>query len=457
MISVLEKIKHFYWRAGCGLTAIEYKSVSALAEEIDKVFLASRKFEPITFEEIKKFGTDGSLEVDQMKGNNHNNGVWRVSLGYIWLQKLVVDPSFVREKMAFFWSNHFACQINSAAVALDFTNSIRQHALGKFPDLLFAVSKSAAMSGYLNIKKNIKAQPNENFARELMELFTLGRGNYSETDVREAARALTGWSINKDLKFYINTPYHDDGVKTFLGKSGNFSGDDILNAILANKQCAIFLTRKIYRYFVNEIPDERRIEVLANDFFSTGYDIERLMRTIFSSAWFYEDKNVGNRIKSPLDLLAGMMKSVNVRMANSTRFLAYMRMTGQEIFQPPNVAGWPIGKAWIDNSRLLVRLTMPQWIFQKKHPVIQPQNTFDAQDIQTKNVSEIETSLITFNFDVLKNLSPDHTDPSPELLAKYFLPIELNDSLMLLLKKYAAEDFKLQTIKMMALPEYQLC
>ena len=169
-------------------------------------------------------------------------------LNLTWLNTIVTTNAQLREKVAFFWHGHFACRSINAIHQQSLLNIIRRNALGNFRDLLHEVSKSGAMLNFLNNNQNRKGHPNENFAREVMELFTLGRGNYTETDVKESARAFTGWGANPTGEFVFRNRLHDDGKKTVLGKTGNFDGDDILDILLDQKQTARFIVQKIYRF-----------------------------------------------------------------------------------------------------------------------------------------------------------------------------------------------------------------
>ena len=184
-----------------------------------------------------------------------------------WLDEMTTSDAQLLEKMSLFWHGHFASKTVNILYDQALLNVIRENALGNFRDLLMNVSKSASMIQFLNNNQNKKSHPNENFARELMELFTIGRGNYTETDVKESARAFTGWGTNLQGGFDFRPRQHDDGIKTFFGKTGNFSGEDILEILLAQKQTSVFITRKIYRFFVNDIPDEEKINVLASAIF----------------------------------------------------------------------------------------------------------------------------------------------------------------------------------------------
>ncbi len=218
------------------------------------------------------------------------------------------------------------------------------------------------MLNFLNNQQNQKAHPNENFAREVMELFTMGRGNYTEKDVKEAARAFTGWSARFNGEFMFRPFFHDDDEKIFLGKKGNFDGDDILNIILEQQQTATFITQKIYRYFVNDEVDKDIIAGLSKSFYQSNYNIKTLMKNIFTSDWFYNEKNIGCKIKSPVELLAGIRRMLPMQLDNDNIQLLLQNALGQILFYPPNVAGWQGGNAWIDSSTLMLRLRIPQLI-----------------------------------------------------------------------------------------------
>src|SRR5690606_34692278 len=172
--------------------------------------------------------------------------------------------------------------------------------------LTIEVSQSRAMLSFLNNQQNRKGKPNENFARELMELFTLGVGNYTEDDVKESARAFTGWRYNSEGKFEFNTKLHDDGMKTFFGKEGEFNGQDIMDMIFEKREAAYFITRKLYRFYVNEQVNEEHIRELGDYFYDNNYEIKPLLQRMYTSEWFYEDNNVGNKIKSPIEFIAGL-------------------------------------------------------------------------------------------------------------------------------------------------------
>ncbi len=240
---------------------------------------------------------------------------------------------------------------------------VREHALGNFGDLLSAVSKTPAMLQFLNNQQNRKQHPNENFAREVMELFTMGRGNYTEQDVKEAARAFTGWGFDGDGQFVFRERVHDEGEKTVLGKTGRFNGDDMLKILLEHRETARYITRKIYRYFVDDVQiDEDRVQTLSGKFYQSGYDIASLMKEIFMSDWFYDTQHVGGRIKPPVELLVGLRRTIPMEFEREETMLLFEGLLGQVLFYPPNVAGWPGGRSWIDSSSLMFRLRLPQVI-----------------------------------------------------------------------------------------------
>ena len=239
-----------------------------------------------------------------------------------------------------------------------------------------AVSKEASMLKYLNTKQNRKKEPNENFARELMELFTLGEGQYSETDVKEAARAFTGYNHDLRGNFKFRKFQHDAGKKDFLGNSGNFKGDDIIDIILEQRQCARFVCEKIYSYFVNDNVNYDHIEEISEVFYK-DYNIENLMRYIFSSDWFYDDNNIGVKIKSPIEFLVGMRNIVPITFQNRKDLLKIQKLLGQVLLFPPNVAGWKGGKNWIDANTMMLRLKLPSVILSNAKISIQEKGEFE--------------------------------------------------------------------------------
>jgi uncharacterized protein (DUF1800 family) len=293
-------------------------------------------------------------------------------LNLVWLDEMVKSKSQLREKIALFWHGHFAATSGNIIHQEKLLHIIRINALGRFSDLLKEVSRSASMITYLNNNQNKKNHPNENFARELMELFTIGRGNYTERDVKEAARAFTGWGTNANGDFIFRKQVHDTGEKIFMGKAGNLGGEDILDILLERKETATFITSKIYHFFVSENADAERINLLSKKFYDSGYDIKFLLESIFVSDWFYSEQNIGTRIKSPVELLVGIRRTFDAQAIKPNAQLLYQRLLGQVLFRPPNVAGWPGGFTWIDSSSLMLRLQLPRMIIQEQETALSP-------------------------------------------------------------------------------------
>ena len=275
-----------------------------------------------------------------------------------WANRMLTTRRPLEEKLALFWHGHFA---TSDAKLRDYRKSLKQLALfhergsGSFRELLIGVAKNPAMLVYLDAGENIKGSPNENFGREILELFTMGVGNYTETDIREAARAFTGWT-NDGLRFVVKPELHDDGPKTFLGRSGNFDGVEIIDIILDQEVTARFIAAKLYRYFVHDDPSAALIAELGKRFQEGGYDIGGLLRTIFLSRDFYSPPAYATQIKSPVHLVVSTYRKLGLReIPGVPDFNTVTRSLGQELFHPPNVAGWEGGRSWVTPALLLER------------------------------------------------------------------------------------------------------
>jgi len=386
------------------------------------------------------------------------------NLNLTWLDQMINSEAQLREKMSLFWHGHFACRVINIFFQQQLLNIVRENALGNFGDLLREISKSPAMLSFLNNQQNKKQHPNENFAREVMELFTMGRGNYTESDVKEAARAFTGWGFNLKGEFVERPFLHDTGNKTFLGKTGNFNGDDVIDILLEQKQTAKFIAQKLFKHFVNETPDIAKIELLANNFYQSGYDIKKLLSEIYTSDWFYDDKNIGTRIKSPVELLAGIRRLIPMELARPEMQLLFERALGQILFYPPNVAGWPGGKNWIDSSALMLRMRIPQILTDADDFVVRPKDDDDTMmgmegvDVRSsaKQVTAtVDWDAVTKVFDKI---------PKENLLQKISDVVLQTRSKIKpdLLDRYVdrqARDVYIKTtlVKLMSTPEYQLC
>ncbi len=275
-----------------------------------------------------------------------------------WADRMVATPRPLEEKMTLFWHGHFATsetKVRDYRKLLLQNQTLREHATGNFRDLLLAVMRDPAMLVYLDNGQNVKDHPNENFGRELLELFTMGVGNYTERDIREASRAFTGWT-NDVLEFRVDREKHDDGMKEFLGQRGAFDGDDIVDIILAQPVTAEFISTKIYRFFVREVPSATTKTRLARVFREADYEVKPLLRAIYLSRDFYSSPSVATQIKSPVQLLVSTYRKLGLAGAPTIPdFNAQTRRLGQALLYPPNVAGWSGGRTWITPATLLER------------------------------------------------------------------------------------------------------
>jgi Uncharacterized protein conserved in bacteria len=475
------------WRAGFGPAAAQLSELNALAPSLlyQALKKASEKkpefintaddylkglmmglSDAANFQRKKDLDPEERKQLQQKQRDSIKN------LNLAWLDAMVESNDQLREKMAFFWHGHFASRNVNVFFQQDLLDILRQNSLGSFRDLLHEVSKSAAMINFLNANQNRKDHPNENFAREVMELFTMGRGNYTENDVKEAARAFTGWGANIKGEFVFRRFQHDDGNKTVLGKTGNFDGDNVLDILLEQKQTARFITQKVYRYFVNEKIDNEKLNWLSDRFYHNDYNIGQLMDDIFTSNWFYQPENIGARIKSPIELIAGIRRMLPMILQKPEAQLLVERILGQILFYPPNVAGWPGGKTWIDSSTLMVRMRLPQMINDTDEFNVKPKTDDDQmmgrmdENIGLKKAAlknpEAKPISATIDWNTyLKNFDAVAKDKLIDTICGNLLQVKpgFNDSLI---SGYTDKDsreafIKTATIQIMSTPEYQLC
>lgn len=279
-----------------------------------------------------------------------------------WLTEMRVTPSPLTEVMTLFWHNHFTSSLAKVkAPALLYRQNVllRRHALGNFAALLHAVARDPAMLVYLDNARSHKAAPNENFARELMELFTLGEGRYTERDLQEAARAFTGWSLDQETgAFRFRPAWHDGGEKAIFGQRGTFDGDAVIGLLLARPDTAELIVAKLWRRFISETPDPDAVGRLAALFREANYEMKPLLRAIFTSAAFWAPENRGRLIKSPVDLVVGSLRLFELPVADARDIAWLTGRLGQDLFDPPDVKGWPGGTAWITGASLLDRQTL---------------------------------------------------------------------------------------------------
>lgn len=382
MTSALQtRNQHLLWRAGFGPSALQRQAmaVTPVRDTLRDLEADSRKpFVPLRIPSASEAGS-GMTGMPSPQARQQRDRERIRQLNLAWIDRMVSGEQMLREKMALFWHGHFAARTNNPVFAEGLVNAIREHALADFGTLLRSVCRSPAMLAFLNNQQNRRQRPNENFARELMELFTLGRGHYSESDVKDAARAFTGWHFDPDGNFRFRADFHDDGMKTVLGVTGRHTGDDVLDILLRRRETADFLTRKVWRHFIDERIDEDRVSQLSRRFHRSGYDIASLMHQIFASDAFHDPRHVGRRIKSPVELLVGIRRMLPMRLGRREVQVLLQRVLGQVLFYPPNVAGWPGGQAWIDGASLMYRLQIPRMVAGREGPDIRPKADDDQE------------------------------------------------------------------------------
>ncbi len=276
-----------------------------------------------------------------------------------WIEQMIATPRPLEEKLTLFWHGHFTSGYREvkSSYALYWQNDLlRRHASGNFREFLNAITEDAAMVLYLNTQQNRKNKPNENYARELLELFTLGAGHYSEQDIKEAARAFTGIMINPSTgrAFYHNRQ-HDFGEKNFLGETGDFEPADIIDIILKQQRASEFVAARLWTFFAYEAPEAEIVEALGGVFRENNYEIKPVLRAMFASDAFYGERAMLTHIKSPVELLVGTVRTLEMDVADMTTMVRGLASMGQTLMMPPNVKGWDGGEAWITTSTLANR------------------------------------------------------------------------------------------------------
>lgn len=457
----MQNIKHLYWRAGFGLSPIEWKQKNSwtIQRAVDDLFKSARNPKALPLPGKPDRKALAKLSQEEKAALLKKSRAEVASINTDWVLRMASPQSSdLLERMTLFWHGHFACRSRSGILAAQQLNTLREHALGSFRDLLIGVAKDPSMIRYLNNQQNKKRKPNENFARELMELFTIGHGNYSEKDIKEAARAFTGWSSTVDGNYIFRQAVHDTGSKTFMGKTGRFGGEDIIDLILERRETADFICRKVYRYFVNTKVNEQHVAEMSKTFYQSAYDIGKLMRFVLESNWFYAAENQGNKIKSPVELLAGLIRTMDLEFQNPAAIIFLQRAFGQILFNPPNVAGWPGGKNWIDNSTLMTRLNLAQSMIGTTAFNFRAKASLEDKNRgKSQNRLEVKANLKPL-LDLVKgknrtesiaNLAEYILLSQPQVrprMIEQFSPLEAEN-----------EFVALAAIRLMSLPEYQLC
>lgn len=363
-----EDARHLLVRTGFGATPAEIAELAPLdrAASVDRLlarmqrepvlprpaFLAQkwppyREFPSMQEEQRQPFIQARREEMQQLKA-------W-------WYAEMIATPTPLTERMTLFWHNHFVSAFEGVGYNVhrmwDQNALFRREAGGNFETLLYAMLSDPVLLRYLDNQTNRKGRPNENLARELLELFTLGEGNYTETDIKEIARALTGRTIERatDFGYRFVQGMHDEGGKTFLGAIG-LNGDDVAHVLLTQKRTARFVTEKLWREFVDmQLPAEAEIERVASVLRGARYEIKPALRALFLSDAFWAPANRGVLIKSPVALIVGVHRDIGLPIVDLAALPVHGRRLGQDLFEPPNVKGWPGGTLWITPASLVAR------------------------------------------------------------------------------------------------------
>jgi uncharacterized protein (DUF1800 family) len=398
------KAQHLLNRAGFGGTPAQIDALTKLGLEgavdyiVDYQSSNPTGFEPVAGDEFDKdimrpanaeeqkavqqarrSGDERALEQLRLQ-RQRQQAADRQQIGEMqkwWLKRIIETSRPLEEKMTLFWHGHFATgyrAIEDSYHMFAQNQFFRANATANFADLVYGIIRDPAMLEFLNNDQNRREKPNENLARELMELFTLGEGHdYTEDDIKQGARALTGYTYEDDT-FEFRARVHDDGQKTILGKTGNFDGIDFCNIILSRPVCSEFISWKLYRYFVNDMPgkpdkdSQGYILKLAKKMRDGQYAIKPVLKTLFMSEHFYDDDNIAGVIKSPTQLTVQTIRSLHTPARNLTALISASDMMGQNLFFPPNVKGWDGGRAWINTSTMFVRQNLAVYLLTGRRP-----------------------------------------------------------------------------------------
>lgn len=456
----IKLIKHLASRAGFGMRFEDFRSAETLSakQAVKALFKAAEVTEPL---DVVKGDLDYSMvrkaDAGMRKVFIQQQRQQERDLNLAWIGQMSNTKAQLREKMTLFWHNHFACRTKNAVYAQQLNNIHRANALGNFKTMVLEVAKAPAMLQFLNNQQNKKDHPNENFARELMELFTIGRGNYTEQDVKNSARAFTGWAFNKNGEFVMRRFTHDTGQKTFMGKTGNFDGESIINTLLEKKETAHFISNKLYKYLVNEVPEPAHVNAMADVFYNSEYEIAPLLEYIFTADWFYDDKNTGNLIKSPVEFIVGLNRQFAITYQRPEVLLQFERVLGQVLFNPPNVAGWPGGRNWIDSSSLMYRIKIPSTIL--NGGLIDFTGKADPEDeayiATVRNRQETVNTRVQSQPNWDKFLQAIPPNISKTSIAQFMLEPKISTSLTDAINQ--STSIKAMIVEVVSSPEYQLC
>jgi uncharacterized protein (DUF1800 family) len=435
------QVAHLLRRAGFGATEAELDTYTQLgfAGAVDRL---------LNPEQVDDSATDQLLQ--PLTANLGDRKQIEASK-FWWVNRMLYTQRPLQEKMTLFWHNHFATansKVANSVLMLQQLQLFRDNGLDNFESLLQKVTRDPAMLIWLDNRLNRKGAPNENYAREVQELFTVGIGNYTEQDIHEAARAFTGHMLDKNLNYVFAPNQHDNGTKTFQGQTGNFDANDILAILVRNPATARFITTKLFTWFVYDSPDPSVIDRLANTFTTSGFDIRSVLRDIFTGPEFLSPQAFHGIIKQPVDFVLGSLKSLNVQNIGPDVTQVLRRM-GQDLLNPPDVSGWKGGSAWINSTTLFERFNWADRLSMARDSA-KPYFTDVANQIQAHSISSPD-GLVDYYLGLF--VDGDTTPEARQNLIDY-----LNQPTSLSLNDGSAIDLKARGLVHLALaaPTYQL-
>jgi uncharacterized protein (DUF1800 family) len=362
---------------------VDYRTVPLAEKETEKfdkdIMRPASAEQRMEFQQARRVGDETRLEMYRMDRERRQMADRKQmqEMQRWWLKRMIETPRPLEEKLTLFWHGHFATSYRGVEDSYHMfvqNQFFRTNATGSFEGHVKGIIRDPAMLRYLNNDQNRKEKPNENLARELMELFTLGEGIvYSEDDIKQGARALTGYSFDDDV-FVFRPELHDNGTKRIFGQTGKFDGVDFCDLILSQRACSDYICWKVYRFFINDhpgAPDENGrqfIAKLARQLRDNQYQLNPVLKTLFMSQHFYDDENVASVIKSPVQLIVQAIRSLHAPARNLGALVSASDLMGQNLFFPPNVKGWDGGRAWINTSTMFMRQNLVIYLLTGRRP-----------------------------------------------------------------------------------------
>ncbi|MBI4494204.1 MAG: DUF1800 domain-containing protein [Chloroflexi bacterium] len=431
------KVAHLLRRASFGSTEAELDEYAALgfAGALDRL---------LNYEQVDNSALEQQLPGLQLDFTKIEDGK------FWWLYRMLHTRRPLQEKMALFWHTHFATansKVGNPPLMLRQLQLFHEHALDSFEVLLQKVLRDPAMLIWLDNRLNRKGNPNENFAREVMELFTVGLGNYTEADIKEAARAFSGYTLDQEKRFVFNPRAHDAGPKTFFGETRNWDADDVLAALVRQPATARFLSAKLFRFFVYGSPDQATLDRLAETFVTSDFSTRAVVRAILSGPEFLSPQAYHALAKQPVELVVGTLKALDV--ANVGRDVTqFARRMGQDLLNPPDVSGWKGGERWINAATLFERFNFANRLATGRDPA-KPYFADVAAQVQSKGLSSAE-ALVDYYTGLL--VDGDLTPEARQALLDYLAP----DGAFVVDERSIDARVRGLVHLVMALPTYQL-